>query len=227
MTNAVPASGGGRVMLRLQNALFERDRNVSPYLNRQNDRGGQKQRAYRDVGHGGNDHRELRLSRLASPGNAGEEGSEPETQLGEEQREHQNRGTSDGLDLRIDAERAHRRPGKNERDDNRVQNVRSPTEAVVAEHGAEDQLYVQHENREQAKREQGGFFLIEFGARLLLDPFLSGENSDRDGDAEKCLRQGGVCRRDGRRQIKKHGDAPENALRDHSDERGKAQNPQP
>src|SRR5579862_1588157 len=98
---------GGSIVLRLQYALFESDRNVPPYLNRENDRGGQKQRTYGDVGHRGNNHGQLGLSRIASPGNAREEGGESQAQLGEEKRQHQNRGTPDRFNFRIDAKRAH------------------------------------------------------------------------------------------------------------------------
>ncbi len=68
---------------------------------------------------------------------------------------------------------------------------------MVAEHGAEDQLYIKHKNREQSQSEQSGAALVEFGARLLFDPAAAGEDGDRDGDAEKGLRHGGVRAGDG------------------------------
>jgi len=40
---------------------------------------------------------------------------------------------------------------------------------MVAKHGAEDQLHVEHEYREQSQREKSGAALVEFGARLLFD----------------------------------------------------------
>ncbi len=63
---------------------------------------------------------------------------------------------------------------------------------MVAEHGAEDQLHIEHKNREQGQSEKSGAALVEFGARLLFDPAAAGEDGDRDGDAEEGLRHGGV-----------------------------------
>ena len=54
----------------------------------------------------------------------------------------------------IDGDGAHRRPGKNDGDDPGVDHMRPPTQAVMAEHGSEQQLYVENENGEQREREQ-------------------------------------------------------------------------
>ena len=42
---------------------------------------------------------------------------------------------------------------------------------MMAEHRAQNQLDIQHENREQRQGEQAGPPLVEFDPRLFLDPF--------------------------------------------------------
>ena len=106
----------------------------------------------------------------SSPRHTGQKGSEAETQLSDDQREHQDRRAADGFDLRIYAQGAHCGPGQDERDDDSVNHVRPPTQAMVTKHRAQNQLHVKHENREQRQGEQAWAPLVEFHARLLLQP---------------------------------------------------------
>ena len=98
---------------------------------------------------------------------------------------------------------------------------------MVAKHGAQNQLHVEHKDREQGQREQRGTALVEFGARLLLNPALAGEHRDGDGDAEKCLSQGRVRAGNCRRKEKQDGQPAQNALHDHRGERRQSQKAQP
>ncbi len=59
-----------------------------------------------------------------------------------------------------------------------VDDVRPPTQAVMAKHGAQDQLHVEHENRENGQREKRGAALVEFGAGMHFHPATSGEDGD-------------------------------------------------
>ncbi len=78
-----------------------------------------------------------------------------------------------------------------------VDDVRPPAHAVMAEHGAENQLHIEHKNRKQSQSEKSGAALVEFRARLLFNPAAAGEDRNRNGDAEEGLRHGGVRAGDG------------------------------
>jgi len=99
---------------------------------------------------------------------------------------------ADGVDFWVNGNGANRRPRENNGHDGGIDDVRPPTQTMVPEHGAEDQLHIEHKNREQSQRKKGGAALVEFGARLLLDPAAASEYSDADGDAEESLRYGGM-----------------------------------
>src|SRR5260370_25384012 len=68
--------------------LFECDGYVSPDLDRQNDRGRQKQRSNGDVNDGRNYHGLFGLGGVSSPHDAGDEGEKAEAELRNHQAEH-------------------------------------------------------------------------------------------------------------------------------------------
>lgn len=98
---------------------------------------------------------------------------------------------------------------------------------MVAEHGSKDQLYVENEDRQQCESEEAGPAVIKLDARLFFHPFLSGENSHNDRNAEERLSQSGVSRRDRGRKEEKYCESAEDALGDHCAEGAPAQNPHP
>src|ERR1019366_5523590 len=61
-------SCGGSIPLRLWYALFKRDRDVPPHLNRQNHRSREQQRSHGHMRHGRGDHGQFRLYRVFAPG---------------------------------------------------------------------------------------------------------------------------------------------------------------
>jgi hypothetical protein len=74
-------SRGGRILLRLRHTLFKSDGDMPPHLDRKNHRGRQQQRPNRNVRYRRGHHRELRLSGVPTPGDAGEKRSEAKTKL--------------------------------------------------------------------------------------------------------------------------------------------------
>src|ERR1700691_4551689 len=117
--------------------------------------------------------------------------------MSDHQAEHGDSGTADGVYFRIDGDSANGGPGKHDGDNSGVENMRPPTQAVMAKHGSQDQLDVEHKNRKQSQREKSGTALIRLGARLLFHPLAPGEYGDRDGYAEKGLSHGSVRAGDG------------------------------
>src|SRR3954465_6173405 len=105
--------------------------------------------------------------------------------------------------------------------------MRPPTQSMVTEHGSQDQLDVENEDRQQRQRKHAGTAGVELGARLFFHPLPSGENSHGDGDAEECLGEGGVRGGDRRRKKEDDGEASENALSNDGTEGSEAENPHP
>src|SRR5579863_1106398 len=188
VTEATLLSSGG-VPLRLRKSLLKGDRNMSPNLNREDDRRRQQQRSNGYVCHGRDDHRQLRLNRVAAPGYASEKCCESQTQLSNDQGEHYDGRTAYCLNLGIDCQRPNRSPSQDKRDDDSMHHVRPPAKPVVAEHRSQNQLHVEHKNREQAKGKQTGPPLVELHARLFLYPFPAREYSHRHCNTKECLSQ--------------------------------------
>ena len=103
----------------------------------------------------------------------------------------------------------------------RIQHVRPPAQAVMAKHRAQNQLNIQHEDREQSQGKQAGTALVEFDPRNFFHPILPGEQGDQDDHAEKRLRQRGVRGGDRRRQVEEHREPAQNSLRDDQAQRGR------
>src|ERR1700728_1358243 len=70
-------SGSGGIPLGLRQTLFERHRDMSPDLNREDYRCRQQQRSHGHVRYGRYNHRQLGLYRIAPPGHACEERRKP------------------------------------------------------------------------------------------------------------------------------------------------------
>src|SRR5208282_4436526 len=85
------------------------------------------------------------------------------------QAEHGDCRTADGVHLPVDGDGANGSPGEDDDHNGCVDDVRPPAQAMVAEHGSEDQLYIEHKNRQQGQSEKSGAALVEFGARLVCD----------------------------------------------------------
>ncbi len=158
------------------------------------------------------DHGQLGLNRIASPGDAGQECGKTKTKLRDYQRDHEDCRSANGFDLRIGRQRPDSSPSQYERNNNGMHNMRPPAHAVMAEHGSKKELDIKDEDRQQRQGEEAGAALIEFDARLLLNPFLASEYSHRDGKAEECLCQRGVGRRDWRGQEEKYRESAEYSL---------------
>ncbi len=154
-------------------------------------------------------------------------GGEAQAQLGDHERKHQNGGTADGFNIRVDSQGANRCPGENERDYHRVQDVRPPTQAVVAEHGAENQLDIENKDGEKSQSEETGAAMVEFDTRLFFHPLLPGKNRYGNREAEECLGQRGVSGGDRRREKEPNGKPSENALDNDGSKGTPAENPHP
>lgn len=135
---AVFFSGRDWFLLSSGNGLGKRDRNVAPDLDGKDDRGGEKKRADGDVNHGCDYHRQLGLGGILSPHDARDERQEPEAELRDHEREHEDGGAFDGFDLAVNRDGANRSPGEDDGDDTGMDDVRPPTQPVVAKHGAEE-----------------------------------------------------------------------------------------
>ena len=101
--------------------------------------------------------------------------------------------------------------------------MRPPTHSVMSKHRAQNQLSVEHEDRQQREREEAGTAAVKFDLRNFFDPPASGEHGNRNRDAEECLPHCGVCRGDPRRLKQEHCKPAENCLRNHCAESGNAQ----
>src|SRR5579859_2508681 len=143
------ASRGRRILLGLREAFFKGYRNVAPDLDRQDYGCRQQERAYGYVRDGRNYHRKFWLDGVVPPGHAGQKCCEAQAQLRDQEREHENRGTADRFDMGIDRESANCGPGQHEGDHDRVQQVWPPAQAMVAEHGSQNELDIKDEDREQ------------------------------------------------------------------------------
>ena len=105
--------------------------------------------------------------------------------------------------------------------------VRPPTEAVVAEHRAENQLHVKNEDRSRVSVKRLGRRWSNSTRGTSSTHLCPVKNGDADRDAEKRLRQGGVSGGDRRRQKEPNGKPPENALDNDSSRAPPAEIPHP
>ena len=154
----------------------------------------------RPHGHGRDDHGQFGLDRVMSPRHPRQEGGKAQAELRDQQREHQNRRAPHGFDPASIRDRARTAvQASTNGDDHGIDHVRPPAHAVMAEHRSQNQLHIQHEDRKQGQREQTGAPRVEFHSRDFFDPAASGEESDRDGNAEESLRHRGVRRGNCRR----------------------------
>src|SRR5579864_2243637 len=92
----------------------------------------------------------------------------------------------------------------------------------MAEHRAQDQLHVKNRNRKAGQGHQAWAPCVLHGVWLMLDPVLSGEQSNHDGNAEEGLGDRRVRRRDGSGEVVKNRESAQYALNDHSGEGGEA-----
>src|SRR5690348_17417240 len=106
-----------------------------------------------------------------------------------------------------------------------MNDVWPPAHTVMTEHGSKNELHIENEDRKECQGEQAGAALVEFDARLFLDPFLAGKYSHRYSDAEESLGQGGVSRRDWRRQEKEHSESTQDPLSNDRSERTDGEKP--
>jgi len=200
--------------LRLRDSLFESDWTMPPDLDGEDHSGREQESADGHVSDGGDDHGQFGLDGIASPSDASEKCCEAEAELGNHKRQHEDRGTADGFDLGIDGEGADGGPAEDEANDDSVDDVRPPAQAMMAEHSAEKKLYVQHEDGEQGEGEQGGTALIEVDAGLLFHPFAASQHCDSNRNTKESLGHGSMCRRDERGLEKENREAAKDGLGD-------------
>ncbi len=219
--------GGDGLLFAAGDTFFKLDGNVSPDLDGEDNGRRQEQSSDGYVHHGGDDHGEFGLDGIFAPHDSGDERQETQAQLADHQAEHEDCGTFDRFHVRVDRNGSHRRPGQNDRDHRSVDDMRPPAQAFMTKHGAQKELDIEHENREQSQSEEAGAAGVEFNARLFFHPTATGEDGNRHGNAEKGLRHGGVGAGDGSGQEEQNGEASEDSLEDDRSERGHGEEAQP